>query len=156
MISLKQQLSRKGTIMKKTIILFLALFAVSAMAVSSAEAIAHIGDDGRSLVPGSPAESAKWLMHMRNHLGTIQKVVAALALDDFSEASRITKKGFGHGHGIGIKADSEAFSEMEHVFEESADKLAKTFKTKDMKKSLAALEDTLQICESCHEIFRFR
>ncbi len=142
--------------MKKTIILFLALFAVSAIAVSSAEARSHIGDDGRSLVPGSPDESAKRLMHMREHLSTIQKVVAALALEDFSGASRITKKGFGHGHGIGIKADIEAFSEMEHVFEESTGKLAKTLKTNDMKKSLAALEDVLLICESCHDAFKFQ
>ncbi len=142
--------------MKNTIILFFALFTVSTIAVSSAEAIGHIGDDGRSLISGSPAESAKRLMHMRAHLGTIQKVVAALALGDFSGASGITKKGFGHGHGIGIKADSEAFSEMEYVFSESTGKLAKTLNTKDMKKSLAALDDTLQICESCHDAFKFR
>ncbi len=153
--------------MKKTVFLFLALFAVSAMAVSPAEAKTHMGKDGgmamgdsgdddRSLIAGSPAETAKRLMHMREHLSTVQKVVASLALGDFNGASGITEKGFGHGHGVGKKAGDEAFSGMENAFEESTEELAKTLKSKDMKKSLAALEDTLQICESCHDTFKFR
>ena len=97
------------------------------------------------------------LANMREHLKAVNDIVKLIAIGKFDKASNIAKNKLGLTDAMlkeCKKFDREDFKSLGFAFHKSANKLAKVLKTKDTKRSLTALSDTLRYCVSCHSTFK--
>lgn len=97
------------------------------------------------------------LKNMRGHLETVQKLTALIAEGKFDEAAKLTDKELGLSTQMlkeCKKMDREDYKKMGFAFHDSAKVLQEALKSKDTKKSLNALSNTLNYCVSCHATFR--
>jgi len=97
------------------------------------------------------------LKNMRSHLEAIQKILGLIANDNYDEASEMAYTKLGSTTEMRMMCASFGNKEFETLglnFHESADEMSEIFKSKDKKKSLIALSNTMNFCVQCHNTYR--
>ena len=87
----------------------------------------------------------------------VQAIIGLLAEEKFAQTSKISRAKFGltdEMKQIYDLSKNEDFKKLGLAFHASADELATALQTKDMKKSLQALDNTMGYCVQCHNKFR--
>ena len=116
----------------------------------------HI-NDGRISLGLSPQMKMHQLANMRSHVEAIQTIIGLIGDGDFNTASEIAHSKLGLTEDMKKMCnmfENENFRSLGLQFHESADTLAKILKTKDVKKSLHAVNTTMGYCVQCHATFR--
>ncbi len=104
-----------------------------------------------------PIAKNRQLANMRSHLEVIQNVVSLIANEKFDEASKIVDEKLGLTAKMMKeckKMQRKDFQKMGFAFHDSAKELSNALKSRDSKKSLKALSNTLNYCVSCHATFK--
>lgn len=98
---------------------------------------------------------------MREHLGTVQEIVAALAKNDLAKAAEITSANLAltpeeeERCGMVEKMTGEAdFTKFGIAMHKKADELVAAAKAGDRNGALAALDGVIGQCNACHARFR--
>jgi hypothetical protein len=94
---------------------------------------------------------------MRAHLKATQMIVGLLAEARFEKAAKIARARLGltdETRQIYDLSKNEDFRNLGLASHKSAAELETALQTKDMKKSLQALRDTMGYCVQCHSKFR--
>jgi hypothetical protein len=97
------------------------------------------------------------LVNMRAQLMATQSIIGLLAEGKFEKASKISLAKFGMTDEmiqIYDLSKNEEFKLLGLSFHNSADELGTALQSKDMKKSLQALRNTMGYCVQCHNKFR--
>ena len=105
----------------------------------------------------SPQMRIHQLANMRSHLEAIQTIIGLIGEGDYKTASEIAHSKLGLTEDMKkmcIRFENQNFRKLGLQFHKSADTLAEILKTKDVKKSLHALNTTMGYCVQCHAIFR--
>jgi len=158
----------KGNNMKKTTVLFATLaVACTAAAPASAEdgmpmdhhaMHHHLMMDERISLNLSPEMKQQQLQNMRSHVAAVQSIVGHLANGEFDLAAEIAHSKLGLTEEMKMMcthmSDNKDFTKLALEFHQSADQFGDTLKTGDMKKSLQALQTTMNYCVQCHATFR--
>ena len=116
----------------------------------------HIMDDRISLNL-SPEMKQHQLSNMRSHVEAIRSIVGLIAEKDFDKASAIAHDKLGltpEMKEMCDKFDNAKFKTLGMAFHKSGDDLGDALKTKDVDKSLRALNTTMQYCVECHSTYR--
>ena len=145
--------------MKKFLILALLLAPVGAMAAQESMVghMAHNMNDKRISLGFSPQMRHHQLVNMRAHLAAVQSVIGLLSDEKFEKASKVAHTKLGLTEEMKQMCDmfeNEDFKKLGYAFHNSADELGDALQTKNMKKSLQALNKTIGYCVQCHEKFR--
>ncbi len=117
----------------------------------------HDASDSRISLGLSPQRKQHQLANMRSHVRAVQTIVGLMAQDKYDQASRVAHTELGltdEMKKMCMMFNNADFVKLGLAFHQSADKLAETLKTKDAKKSLAALHATMNYCVQCHATFR--
>ncbi len=117
----------------------------------------HSIEDGRVSLGLSPAMKQHQLANMRNHVEAVQSIIELLSEGDFNKASHIAYSKLGLTEEMKKMCNSfgnETFKNLGLAFHKSGDTLGDTLKTKDLTKSLSALNTTMTYCVQCHATFR--
>lgn len=104
-----------------------------------------------------PKMAQHQLSNMRRHLEAVQEIVSLLAEGKFENASETAWQQLGSRPAMMQMCNrmgNEDFKQRGLNFHKSGDALAETLKTKDFKRSLSALNNTLQHCTSCHATYK--
>jgi len=151
--------------MKKITVLLAALF-ISAGAAYAADNLPmdhqamhqHMMLDGRTSLNLAPQMKQHQLQNMRSHVAAVQAIVGYLADGNFDAAAEVAHGKLGLTDEMKMMcehmSDNTEFTKLGLAFHQSADQLGDTLKTKDMKKSLQALQTTMNYCVQCHATFR--
>jgi len=113
--------------------------------------------DNRISLELSPEIKVRQLTKMRSHFKSIQSIIRLIGEEQFIEAASIAETKLVGGKGKKILSafiHNDSFKQMGAAFHESAGELSEALKTKDTKKSLLALNATINHCTQCHEVFR--
>ena len=105
----------------------------------------------------SPEMKQHQLSNMRAHLAAMQKITGLLAEKQYEEASKIAHSQLGLTEEMKRMCnmfENEEFKTLGLAFHNSGDELGDALQTKDMTKSMQALNKTLGYCVQCHETFR--
>ncbi len=154
--------------MRKIVIVIGLLFSVGLGINSSAEDKTHRVDEGshhkmhfvedsRISLGLSPAMKQHQLANMRAHVEAVQSIIGLLSEGGFDKASDIAYSKLGLTEEMKKMCNSfenETFKNLGLAFHKSGDALGETLKTKDMTKSLRALQTTMTYCVQCHATFR--
>ncbi|MDD5180793.1 MAG: cytochrome C [Gallionellaceae bacterium] len=153
--------------MKKNLLLVAVLFgcglAVSVFAAEGGAAMdhsmhhQHVMDD-RISAGVHPEMKQHQLANMRSHVAAVQSIVGHLAKSEFDQASQEAHSKLGLTDEMkkmcSTMSDNKEFTSLGLAFHKSGDDLGDALQTKDMKKSLQALHDTMDYCVKCHATFR--
>jgi hypothetical protein len=145
--------------MKKIILLILLLAPICAIAAEEDDIglTAHNISDIRIPLGLSPRIQHRLLVNMRTQFKATQAIIGLLAREKFEPASKIALNRLGltdEMKQIYELSKNEDFKELGQASHKSAARLDKALQTKDMKKSLQALRDTMGYCVQCHSKFR--
>jgi hypothetical protein len=141
-------------------ILMLAFLLLPGVAIAGEEDIgltAHNMFDTRISLDLTPPIKHRLLVNMRAQLAAIQTIIGLLAEEKFGQAYKISRAKLGLSDElkqIYERANNEDYKNLGLAFHDSADELATALQTKDMKKSLQALRNTMGYCVQCHNKFR--
>jgi hypothetical protein len=95
---------------------------------------------------------------MRDHLRVVQEVTAALGSDNFDEIIASTARiGWSEQQATKCRhmgAGAPGFAAMGEHFHKTADQISVAARRRDKPGVVHALNDTLQLCVSCHESYR--
>ena len=137
-----------------SLILFFLIASAPAYAQSNNE---HIAKNHRTLLK-IPFEDREGLLNvMRNNLKNLNKMINAMANDDFKEVQNIAKNmSFNKKKGKGLShRGNAAFIAMGVKFHaEDTVAVMKAAETKDRKATLRAMSSMVSTCVSCHSTFR--
>lgn len=114
-------------------------------------------EDGRTSLNLPPQMKQHQLSNMRNHLDAVRRIISALSMEQFDQASQIASQELGLTEQMQMmcnRFDNESFKEMGLAFHKSGDELALVLKGGDAQKSLQALGATMNYCVSCHATFK--
>lgn len=143
------------------ILIFLALFVASQYSLAAEEndigLAAHNMFDNRISLGLSTKVKHRLLVNMRTQLQAAQKIVGLLAEGNFEKASRMSRMKFGLSDEMKQIYDiskNDDFRNIGLAFYNSAAELDNVLQTKDMKKSLQALSNTMGYCVQCHGKYR--
>ena len=148
---------------KQMTILFCMLFSIGMIITSFADDNEHTvaqmehHNDGRISLGLSPQQKIHQLANMRSHVEAIQTIIGLIANRDFNAASEIAHSKLGLTEKMKKMCkmfDNNNFKKLGLQFHQSADVLGEILKTKDMNKSLRALQTTMGYCVQCHATFR--
>jgi len=109
-------------------------------------------------LPPSAQEGLK--LTMREHLETIDGIVAALAREDFAKAATLANEELGFPkHHVAMQREEGAtfppvYHELAMAHHSAAEGLGAVIPTKDLKQILPQLEQTIHACVKCHQTFR--
>lgn len=114
--------------------------------------------DPRIPVPMVPMMANHQKQNMRDHLGAVQDVVAAVATKDFSGVARAAGR-MGYSEQMGtmcsrMGAGAPGFTESALTFHHTADTIVEAAKHHDLPGVIAALAHTLATCTNCHAAFK--
>jgi hypothetical protein len=114
--------------------------------------------DRRAALPLLPMMAHHQKQNMRDHLAAVEEVVAALALERFSEVERAAKR-LGSSEQMGqmcthMGAGAPGFSERAIAFHRTADGIVTAARARDGVGVLKELGATLQACTSCHAAWK--
>ena len=117
----------------------------------------HSMNDERTSLGLSPEMKLHQLSNMRSHMEAVEEIVGFMAEGDFEKASRTAHSRLGLTEEMEKMCnmiDNDSFRELGFAFHESGDALGDVLQTKNMKKSLHALQNTMGYCVKCHAAFR--
>ena len=117
----------------------------------------HSMKDGRTSLNLSPEMKNHQLTNMRAHLEAVQAIIGLIADEKFDKASDIAHSKLGLTEEMEKMCNmfnNEDFTALGLAFHKSGDTLGDALKTKDTKKSLRALNTTVNYCVQCHATFR--
>ena len=143
--------------MKRTVMLALLLAPIGAVAADDVMGKAHHMADKRISLGLAPNMKHHQLSNMRAHMEALQEITGLLAENKFEQASRIARLQLGLTEEMKQMCNmlqNEEFRKLGLAFHNSGDELGDALQTKDMKKSLQALNKTMGYCVQCHEKFR--
>lgn len=143
--------------MKKAIMLLILLAPVGALAADDVMGKAHHMKDNRISLGLAPNMKHHQLSNMRAHMAALQEIIGLLAANKFEKASRIARLQLGLTEEMKQMCgmfENEDFKQLGLAFHNSGDELGDALQTKDMKKSLQALNKTMGYCVQCHEKYR--
>lgn len=135
-----------------------ATVAASASATLAVDALDRL--DARAPVPLLPMMAHHQKQNMRDHLLVVQEVVAAIAKADYPAIEQSAKR-MGYSQQMGqmcthMGAGAPGFSDRAIAFHHTADSIGEAARQRDMSAVLAALNETLSACTSCHAAFKQR
>lgn len=114
--------------------------------------------DTRTPVPLLPMMAEHQKAEMREHLATVQAIVAALAKDDFAGVAKAAQAiGYSDEEAQECRhlgAGAPGFFQVALDFHRAADGIGAAAQKKDRAAVLAALDATLSRCVGCHAAFR--
>ncbi len=117
----------------------------------------HFMDD-RVSAGVRPEMKQHQLANMRSHVAAIQSIIGRLAKSEFDEASEIAHSQIGLTDEMKkmctTMSDNREFQSLGLAFHKSGDDLGDALKTKDLQKSLQALQTTMDYCVRCHATYR--
>lgn len=145
--------------MKKIMLLTLLLSPASVIAAEENDIglAAHDIFDSRIALGLSTMVKHRLLVNMRAQMQATQTIIGLLAEKKFEKASKISHTRFGltgEMNQIYDLSKNEDFKTLGLAFHHSATELESALQTKDMKKSLQALRNTMGYCVQCHSKFR--
>jgi hypothetical protein len=111
-------------------------------------------------LPQAAQEGLK--LTMREHLEAIDAIIAALAREDFAKAALLTNEELGFPkHHVAMRREQGAtfppeYHELAMAHHQAAEALGAVMPTKDLKKILSQLQQTLHACVKCHQVFRLQ
>jgi cytochrome c556 len=114
-------------------------------------------NDGRISLGLSPQMKTHQLANMRSHVEAIQTIIGLIGNGDFNKASEIAHSRLGLTENMKRMCNmftNDDFKNLGLQFHKSADVLGETLKTKNINKSLRALQTTMGYCVKCHATFR--
>ena len=114
-------------------------------------------NDKRISLGLSPAMKQHQLSNMRSHVEAVQSIIGLLAEGSFDKASHIAHSKLGLTEEMKKMCnmfENEAFRNLGLAFHKSGDELGDALQTKNMTKSLRALNTTMGCCVQCHAAFR--
>lgn len=117
----------------------------------------HSAKDDRVSLQLPAGMKHEQLANMRSHLEAIQAITGLVVAGDFDQASRVAHLKLGMTEKMKRMCNSfknEGFRKLGLAFHESGDVLGEVLQTRDMNKSLKALETTMGYCVQCHASFR--
>jgi cytochrome c556 len=118
----------------------------------------HLMMDERTSLNLSPEMKLQQLQNMRSHVAAVQSIAGHLANDEFDLAAEVAHSKLGLTEQMRMMcthmSDNKDFAKLALEFHQSGDQLGDTLKTGDMKKSLRALQTTMNYCVQCHATFR--
>lgn len=97
------------------------------------------------------------LSNMRSHVEAIKSIVGLMSENKFDDASKIAHDKLGLTPEMKEMCnmfDNEKFKTLGLAFHKSGDDLGDALKTKDVNKSLRALNTTMGYCVECHSTYR--
>ena len=118
---------------------------------------AHNISDLRIPLGLSPRIQHRLLVNMRTQFKATQAIIGLLAREKFEPAAKVAHARLGltdEMKQIYDLSKNEDFKQLGMAFHKSASELEAVLRTKDMKKSLQALRDTMGYCVQCHQQFR--
>lgn len=118
---------------------------------------AHNMFDNRISLGLSSKVKHRLLVNMRTQFKATQAIIGLLAREKFESAAQVAHSRFGltdEMRQIYDLSKNEDFKNLGMAFHKSAANLETALQTKDMKKSLQALRDTMGYCVQCHSKFR--
>jgi len=144
---------------KTIVMLALLLIPIAGMAGESSIAglTAHNINDNRTTLDLNPRMKHRLLTNMRAQMAATQAIIGLLADEKFERAARAARAKLGMSEDlkqIYDASNNEDFKKLGLAAHASAEELAKTLQTKDLKKSLRALRSTMGYCVECHTKFR--
>jgi len=113
--------------------------------------------DGRISLGLSPQVRLHQLANMRSHVEAIQTIIGLIGDGDFNTAAEIAHSRLGLTEDMKRMCnmfENQNFRTLGLQFHKSADTLADILKTKDVEKSLHAVNTTMGYCVQCHATFR--
>jgi cytochrome c553 len=145
--------------MKKIILLILSLAPLYAIAADENDIglTAHNISDIRIPLGLSSRIQHRLLVNMRTQFKATQAIIGLLAREKFEPASKVAHTRLGLTDEMGRIYDlskNQDFKNLGLASHKSAAELETALQTKDMKKSLQALRDTMGYCVQCHGKFR--
>jgi hypothetical protein len=121
------------------------------------KSVGNMAHDGRTSVGWPPMMAEHQLANMREYLKGVEMIIGSVADRNFDAASKTAREKLGstpHARQMCENVKDDAFCPMALEFHKNGDALAEALKTKDVSKSLKALDDVLVVCTSCHDAFR--
>jgi hypothetical protein len=145
--------------MKKIILLTLLLAPISTIAAEEDNIglAAHNIFDNRISLGLSTKVKHRQLVNMRTQMQATQTIIGLLAEEKFERASKISHTKLGltdEMKQIYDLSKNGDFKKLGLAFYNSSTELETALQTKDMKKSLQALRNTMGYCVQCHSRFR--
>lgn len=143
--------------MKIIAMLALLIAPVGALAEETHMGRAHNMMDKRISLGLSPEMKQHQLSNMRAHLAAIQKISGLLAEKKYGKAAKIAHAQLGLTEEMKQMCDmfeNEEFKTLGLAFHNSGDELGNVLRTRNIKKSLRALNKTMGYCVQCHEKFQ--
>lgn len=145
--------------MKKIVMLALLLIPVAGMAEEQGitNLTAHNIFDDRTSLGLAPRMQHRLLSNMRMQMAATQAIIGQLADGRFDRAAKTARTKLGMSEDLKQIYDASGNEDLIKLgldANASAEELANTLQTKDLKKSLLALRDTTSYCVQCHKRFR--
>ena len=144
--------------MKKILMLVFLLIPVCAIAAGEDIGLtAHNLFDTRISLGLSSNIKHRQLVNMRAQMAATQTIIGLLAEEKFGQASEVSRAKLALSNEmkqIYDLSNNEDYKNLGLAFHNSADELSTALQTKDMKKSLQALRNTMDYCVQCHNKFR--
>src|SRR4030067_3787459 len=97
------------------------------------------------------------LSNMREHVEAIKSIIGFMSENKFEDASKVAHTKLGLTPEVQKMCsmfNDEKFMTLGFAFDNSADQLGDVLQSKDMNKSLQALQTTMDYCVQCHSTFR--
>jgi hypothetical protein len=139
---------------------------IAALAAGCAAGPRHDTTDARQLVEFPAPMRVHTLANMRDHLQTLQDVLAALARDDFDAAARLAEQRLGmtslalHDASHLAAYMPAPMQEMGSAMHRAASRFAiaaqNASATHDARPALAALAEVTRHCIACHAAYRLQ
>lgn len=116
--------------------------------------------DERVALGLGPAAEAGMKLTMREHLESLQAIVADMARQEFEQAAKVAHEELGFPkHHQAMEREAGAtfppkYHELAMAHHEEAEDLAKVLPSKDFKRILPQLEKTIGACVACHRAYK--
>lgn len=117
----------------------------------------HSMNDQRISLGLPPQMQQHQLANMRSHLEAVREIIELITKKEFENASNTAHSKLGLTEEMKRMCgmfDNDDFKNMGLSFHKSADTLGDVLLTKDVNKSLDALQTTMGHCVQCHTTFR--
>jgi protein-arginine kinase activator protein McsA len=107
-----------------------------------------------------PAVEEAMKLTMREHLEALQVIVAALVREDYEKAAAVAHEDLGFPkHHQAMQRERGAsfppkYQELAMAHHQVAEDLAGIIPSRDMKKILPHLEQTMKACVACHQAYK--
>jgi hypothetical protein len=133
---------------------------LSLLVVAAAVAQTEHLPDTRLTLNLKPAAQESVKLTMREHLEALQRIISALAREDFEKAATVAHEDLGFPkHHQAMQREQGApfppkYQELAMAHHQVAEDLAGIIPSKDMKKILPHLEKTMKACVACHQAYK--